>query len=149
MTPLKSMLMLIGFVFGVAFGSPSSLAGSIDRLSNDDRTAIRDVIQAQIAAFQADDASLAFSFAAPSIQDQFGDASRFIAMVKRGYKPVYRPREVEFSELLDVRGKPAQRVVVVGPDNGVFSAYYMMEQQQDGSWRISGCILRPIGDRAI
>lgn len=70
-------------------------------------------------------------------------------MVKRGYLPVYRPREVEFSEMLDVRGKPAQRVVVVGPDNDVFSAYYMMEKQPDGSWRIGACILRPIGDRAI
>ncbi|MGI9500104.1 MAG: DUF4864 domain-containing protein, partial [Geminicoccaceae bacterium] len=62
---------------------------------------------------------------------------------------VYRPRQIEFTDLLDVRGKPAQRLVVIGPDNDVFSAYYLMEQQPDGSWRISGCILRPLGDRSI
>jgi hypothetical protein len=126
-----------------------ALADSVDQLSNADRTAIRQAIEGQIAAFQADDAALAFSFATPSIQDRFGDASQFVAMVKRGYRPVYRPRQVEFSDLLDVRGKPAQRLVVVGPDNEVFNAYYLMERQPDGSWRINGCILRPVGDRAI
>jgi len=149
MRPKTSTITAFGFMLGLFFSLNSLQADSIDRLSKDDRTAIRDVIEGQIAAFQADDARAAFSFAAPSIQDQFGDASRFIAMVKRGYRPVYRPRNVEFSELLDISGKPAQRVVVVGPDNDVFSAYYMMEQQSDGSWRISGCIIRPIGDRAI
>lgn len=149
MRPSKSISWMISLVLGLFLGLSSSMADAVDRLSDGDRQAIRDVIERQIAAFRADDASLAFSFAAPSVQDQFGDASRFVAMVKRGYMPVYRPRQVEFSDLLDLRGKPAQRVVVVGPDNGVFSAYYMMEHQPDGTWRIGACILRPIGGRAI
>jgi len=127
----------------------SAWAGTVDQLSDVDRAAIRQAITGQIDAFKADDADRAFSFATPTIQDRFGDASRFVAMVKRGYMPVYRPRQVEFTDLLDVRGQPTQRLVVTGPDNDVFSAYYMMEQQIDGSWRISGCILRPIGDRSI
>lgn len=141
--------MILGVLLGLSCCLSSSIADIADQLSEGDRASIREVIQSQMDAFQADDATLAFSFAAPSIQDQFGDASRFIAMVKRGYLPVYRPREVQFSEVLEIRGKPTQRVVVVGPDNGVFSAYYMMERQPDGSWRISGCVIRPIGDRAI
>lgn len=149
MRPLTSMKWAMGVVLGLFLGLSSSIADVVDELGDSDREAIRDVIQGQIDAFRADDARLAFSFAAPSVQDQFGNASRFVAMVKQGYMPVYRPRQVEFSNLLDVRGKPAQRVVVVGPDNGVFSAYYMMEPQPDGSWRIGGCILRPIGERAI
>ena len=126
-----------------------AVADVVDQLSNEDRVAIRQTIESQIAAFKADDADLAFSFAAPMIQNRFGDSSRFVAMVKRGYLPVYRPRQFEFSDLLDIRGKPTQRLVVVGPDNDVFSAYYMMEQQVDGSWRISACILRPLGDQSI
>lgn len=129
--------------------APTAWADAVDQLSNADRAAIRQTIQGQIEAFKANDADLAFSFATPMIQNRFGDASRFVAMVKRGYMPVYRPRQVEFTDLLDVRGKPTQRLVVVGPDNDVFSAYYLMEQQADGSWRISGCVLRPIGDRSI
>jgi len=127
----------------------SALADAVDQLSNADRAAIRQAITGQIEAFKADDADRAFSFATPHIRDRFGDASRFVEMVKRGYRPVYRPRQVEFTDLLDVRGMPTQRLVVTGPDDGVFSAYYIMEQQVDGSWRISGCILRPIADRSI
>ena len=153
---MRSWLGRRGFLFGFVFfliispiWTASAWADAVDELSDADRAAIRQTIESQIAAFQADDADLAFSFATPMIQNQFGDSSRFVAMVKRGYMPVYRPRQVEFSDLLDVRGKPTQRIVVTSPDNEVFSAYYLMEQQPDGSWRISGVFLRPIGDRAI
>jgi hypothetical protein len=139
----------LALVLALCLGPFASMADSVDELSVDDRSAIRAAIEGQIAAFRADDAPLAFSFATPTIQDRFGDASRFIAMVRRGYQPVYRPRQVEFTDLLDVHGQPAQQVVVVGPDNDVFNAYYLMEQQPDGVWRISGCILRPLADRAI
>ena len=145
---------LVGMVMAlvmsaIGFGASMARADAIDQLSDADRAAIRQTIASQIEAFKADDADRAFSFATPMIQSRFGDASRFVAMVKRGYMPVYRPRQVEFTDLLDVRGKPTQRLVVVGPDNDVFSAYYMMERQDDASWRISGVILRPLGDRSI
>lgn len=139
------LFLWLAFTLGIS----AAWADAVDQLSDADRAAIRQTIKGQIEAFKADDADLAFSFATPMIQDRFGDASRFVAMVKRGYRPVYRPRQIEFSDLLDVRGKPTQRLVVIGPDNDVFSAYYLMEQQVDGSWRISGCVLRPIGDRSI
>ncbi|MEZ5933745.1 MAG: DUF4864 domain-containing protein [Alphaproteobacteria bacterium] len=145
-----------GLLLGLAVASaallvrtPGLRADGVDQLSDADRLAIRETITSQIEAFKANDADRAFSLAAPKVQHRFGDASRFVAMVKRGYMPVYRPRQIEFSDLLEVRGSPTQRLVVVGPDNEVFSAYYMMQQQTDGSWRISGCILRPLGDRSI
>lgn len=140
-------VLLAGFM--MTSGMASAWADAVGELSDADRTAIRQTIASQMEAFKANDVDRAFSFATPSIQDRFGDASRFVAMVKRGYLPVYRPRQVEFTDLLEVRGKPTQRLVVIGPDNDVFSAYYMMEQQDDASWRISGVILRPIGDRSI
>ncbi len=150
MRPPTTLKMACVLLFGLFFGlSASSLAVGVDKLDDADRTAIKEVIQAQMAAFQADDALLAFSFAAPGIQSMFDDPMRFIDMVKQGYMPVYRPREVEFADLLHIHGQPTQRVVVVGPDNGVFNAFYSMEQQNDGSWRIGGCVLQPIQDRAI
>ena len=138
--------LLLGIIMVLA--APLALADAVDQLTDADRSAIRQTIAGQIEAFKANDADLAFSFATPVIQNRFGDASRFVAMVKRGYMPVFRPRQFEFTDLLDVRGKPTQRLVVIGPDNDVFSAYYLMERQPDGSWRISGCILRPIADRS-
>jgi hypothetical protein len=124
-------------------------AASGAEVSEADRQAIRAVISGQIEAFREDDAATAFGFASPGIQSQFSDPGNFIAMVKKAYLPVYRPRQVEFAEIIHVHGALAQQVVVVGPESDVFSAYYLMERQPDGEWRINGCLLEPIADRAI
>jgi Domain of unknown function (DUF4864) len=114
-----------------------------------DRSAIRGVIEAQIAAFRADDGVAAFGFASPSIQRQFGDPVTFLTMVKTGYLPVYRPREVQFRDLIEDRSEPVQRVLLVGPELDVVTAYYVMQRQADGTWRIDGCVLRQVPERAL
>jgi hypothetical protein len=118
-------------------------------LSAADRGAIRAVIEAQIAAFRADDGVAAFAFASPSIQRQFGDPANFLAMVKTGYLPVYRPREVRFRDLIEDQSGPVQPVLLVGPELEVVTAYYVMQKQADGAWRIDGCVLRPVPERAL
>ncbi len=110
---------------------------------------IRAVIEAQMAAFQRDDAEAAFAFAAPDIQARFVSPANFMRMVREGYRPVYRPREVVFGEIFTLGGKPVQRVRVVGPDGNVVIADYVMVRQPDGSWRIDGCYLSETGEGAI
>jgi hypothetical protein len=117
-------------------------------LGEADRNAIRGVIEAQLAAFQADDGETAFGFASPSIQRQFGDPATFLAMVKAAYMPVYRPREVQFRRLVELAGEPVQQVLLVGPDFAVVTAHYIMQRQPDGSWRINGCVLGEAADQA-
>ena len=101
------------------------------------------MIEAQLKAFQADDGAQAFSYASPAIQSIFKDPDNtFMSMVRAGYQPVYRPREVEFRDLVPVQGRLTQRVLVVGPDGVPLVAQYVMERRQpDGSWRIDGCAL--------
>ncbi|ODN71288.1 DUF4864 domain-containing protein [Methylobrevis pamukkalensis] len=103
--------------------------------------AIQGVITAQIDAFRSDDGARAWSFATPMLQKQFADPDTFMTMVKGGYKPVYRPKSVVFGRLRDVPGGLVQEVFVVGPDGTDWTALYAVEQQADGSWRISGCRL--------
>ena len=117
-------------------------------LSAEDRAAIRGVIEAQLAAFRADDGLRAFGFASPSIQRQFGSPANFLAMVRTGYRPVHRPREVQFRDLVEVEGEPVQLVLLVGPDFEVVTAHYVMQRQADGSWRINGCVLQAAPDQA-
>jgi hypothetical protein len=136
------MLLLLAFAAPVA-------AGAGEALDEADRQAIRSVIEAQLAAFQADDGETAFGFASPTIQEMFGDPANFLAMVKTGYLPVYRPREVRFEQLLSYQGEPVQLVLLVGPDLEVVTAYYAMQQQPDGTWRINGCVLQPAADEAL
>jgi ketosteroid isomerase-like protein len=114
----------------------------------EDRQAIRGVIADQIAAFGRDDAERAFSHATAKIRGMFGTADRFIDMVRRGYEPVYRPREVEFLDVVLVHGRTTQVVYLVGPDGVPVQALYFMERQPDGTWRIDGCVLIPAPDRS-
>ncbi|MFQ5914847.1 MAG: DUF4864 domain-containing protein [Nitrospinota bacterium] len=117
-------------------------------LSEPDRAAIRAVIEDQMAAFQRDDGGAAFSHASPAIQAQFGTPENFMRMVRQGYQPVYRPRQVEFLDLVVARGELVQRVFVVGPDGLDVIALYLMQRQLEGQWKINGCVLvRPEGRR--
>lgn len=106
-----------------------------------DRTAIRDVISRQIQAFQHDDAVAAFSLASRSIQQQMGTPARFLDLVRQHYEPVYRPQSTVFGRLLLQDGQIVQQVDLVGPDGRPAGALYSMEQEPDGGWRISGCVL--------
>ena len=122
-------------------GSPADDAGGAG-------VAIRGVIQAQLEAFRRDDGEAAFAHASPGIRAMFGDAATFLEMVRAGYAPVHRPREVEFRGLGLEDGRPTQRVLLVGPDGVPVIARYTMERQPDGSWRIAGCVLERAPDVA-
>ena len=112
------------------------------QVSEPDRSAIRDVIERQIEAFRRDDGPAAFGYASPSIQGMFGSPETFMDMVRQGYRPVYRPRAVEFREIVTLQGMPTQKVHLIGPDGRPVTAFYPMSRQADGTWRIEGCYLQ-------
>src|SRR5258708_30502609 len=85
-------------------------------LAASDRAAIATVITRQIEAFQRDDGDAAFGFASPNIQGMFLTPERFMAMVRGGYRPVYRPREYRFGRLAYLGDALVQFVAIVGPD---------------------------------
>ena len=114
-----------------------------------DAAAIRQVIQGQMNAFRIDDWNAAFAYAAPSIQTKFQSPQIFSQMVTQAYQPVYRPRGVEFREVKASEFGPTQEVFVVGPDGLSYLAYYTMERQLDGTWRISGCSLVRAKDQSV
>jgi hypothetical protein len=113
-----------------------------------DAQAIQSVIQGQMNAFRIDDWNAAFAYAAPSIRQKFQSPQIFSQMVTQAYQPVYRPKGVEFRELKASEFGPTQEVFVVGPDGIGYLAYYTMEKQPDGTWRISGCYLVRIEDQS-
>jgi hypothetical protein len=125
------------------------LAARADGVAPADAAAIRQVIEGQMSAFRADDWNAAFGFAAPAIQTKFGSTEIFRQMVTGGYQPVYRPKSVEFRALKPTEQGPTQEVFVIGPDGLSYLAYYTMERQADGSWRISGCYLLRAPDQSV
>ncbi len=111
-----------------------------------ERAAIEEVVRAQLDAFQRDDGGAAFAAASPTIRDMFRTSDGFMAMVRKGYAPVYRPQFVEFVDVITYRGQPTQRVYLVGPAGRAYMAHYLMQRQADGAWRINGCVLEPLPD---
>jgi hypothetical protein len=143
MRTLRYVLALISI--SAAFVGPPAAA----QVSDPDQAAIRQVIEAQLQAFQRDDGPGAYAFASPMIQKKFINADIFLEMVKTGYPAVYRPREVEFRKLKSDSGMLIQQVFVVGPDGEAVLALYEMQQQPDGTWKINGCWLTQPSDQNV
>jgi hypothetical protein len=61
--------------------------------------------------------------------------------VRTGYEAVYRPRSTRFLEPFVLNGQVMQPLEVVAADASLLVAFYLMERQPDGTWRISGCVL--------
>lgn len=115
-------------------------AGAVDAA---DERAVREVIEAQLAAFAADDAEAAFGFAAPDIRRQFGDARAFLAMVRHAYPAVYRPSSVAFFQPLGEPDAVQQLVQLRDSAGRPWLAHYRLQRLPGLGWRIEGCVLRP------
>jgi len=122
-----------------------TLAGAA-LLPESDARAVRQVVEAQLKAFAADAAALAFSYASASIQAQFGDPNNFMAMVRSDYPMVVRPSSVSFFQPQVEVGTPAtvtQRVQLRDREGRPWMVTYGLERQTAGGWRISGCVAAP------
>lgn len=116
--------------------------------AGDDVAAAQGIIRSQEQAFAHDDAAAAYSYAAPAIHAMFPDADIFLSMVRRGYAPVYRHKSFEFGEGRAADGKIAQTVRIIDADGNPWDALYTLEQQPDGSLKITGCVLKAVGQAA-
>ena len=131
---MRALALLVAFLIGL--GSPA-LA--------DDVASAQSVIRAQEQAFVRNDSAAAYSHAAPSIQQIFPQANIFMQMVQQTYPPVYRHKSFEFGEARVAGGQIAQRVHIVDDNGEAWEALYTLEQQPDGSLKITGCSLLKAG----
>jgi hypothetical protein len=124
-------------VLSVAFGPIAAFAGDV--------AAAQGVIRSQEQAFVRDDAAAAYSHAAPAIREIFPAPDIFMSMVQNGYAPVYRHKSFEFGESKIEGNWIAQRVHIVDANGEAWEALYTLEQQSDGSYKITGCSLLKAG----
>ena len=111
----------------------------------DDVATAQGVIRAQEQAFAQDDAAAAYSQAAPAIKEIFPAPDIFMSMVQKGYAPVYRHKSFEFGESKIEGSSVAQRVHIIDANGEAWEALYTLEQQADGSYKITGCSLLKAG----
>jgi len=142
-------LAVLACALGSAWTIPSSRAAESSEGATEptlraaDWTAIKKVIAEQRNALKAGDAAKAYSFASPGIRKQFGDAANFIDMVRAMYSALLTARYVEFLEGAVIDGTVIQPLRLIDSDNTVRVALYIMERQDNGTWRIGGCQLAP------
>lgn len=127
-------------IFFAAFASALA-ATSAYAFSDGDRAAIQHAIADQLDAFLADDGAAAYSHAAPNITARFPTPEIFMDLVRQGYQPVYRSRSHEFGDLKETAAGLEQRVDIVDAAGEFWTAVYTLQQQPDGSWKITGCFL--------
>ena len=131
---MRTIVLLLVFLFGLA--APATA---------DDVAAAQGVIRAQEQAFSRNDSIAAYSHAAPEIKQLFPEADIFMKMVQQAYTPVYRHKSFEFGEARAADGRIAQRVHIVDDNGEAWEAMYTLEQQPDGSLKITGCSLLKAG----
>jgi len=136
------------WTLAIALAAVIALPAAAEPVSTSDTKAVRGVVEAQLAAFAADDAKRAFSYAAPAIREMFGTPERFVAMVRAGYPVVYRPATINFLVPVWLDGKLVQGVHLTDADGTLWLAIYRLERQPDKSWRISGCDVQPASGKS-
>ena len=117
------------------------LAAAQTAVPAEDARAVREVIEAQLDAFQKDDAERAFALASPGIRLAFGTPENFMEMVRTSYPVVYRPKKVIFEAPAAFDGQVVQPVLMTDDEGQGWIALYPMQRQPDGSWRTNGCQL--------
>jgi Domain of unknown function (DUF4864) len=132
---MRAIVLLLAVLLNLAL--PASAA--------DDVAAAQNVIRSQEQAFSRDDAAAAWSHASPEIQEVFQRPEIFMMMVQQAYPPVYRHKSFEFGEAKATNGHIAQRVHIVDENGDAWEALYTLEQQADGSLKITGCSLLKAG----
>lgn len=126
---------ILALIFMVAAAQPAPA------LTGAEQAGIRAVIGQQIEAFRRDDETAAYALAAPKLHEVFPTASRFMAMVRHSYPQVYRPKSYTFTTLQQTGDQTLQAVEIEDSAGGLWTAWYALQQEPDGAWKIAGCWL--------
>ncbi|MFN3955814.1 MAG: DUF4864 domain-containing protein [Pararhodobacter sp.] len=94
--------------------------------------AIEDVINRQIAAFEAGDFDTAFGFASPALQRFFGTPERFGTMVRQGYPMVLGPETLRFLQQRAQGDFLLQRVMILDREGRLHLLEYQMLPDDTG-----------------
>jgi ketosteroid isomerase-like protein len=130
-----------------ALGAGLLAAPARAEVSAENAQAVQATVQAQLAAFAADDAERAFSFATLTIRTMFQTPANFLAMVRQAYPAVYRPAKVLFLSPRALDAAVVQPVQLKDAADQSWLAMYTLQRQADGRWLINGCVLVP--DRSL
>lgn len=120
---------------------PLSSASAAEQVSEEDRRAIRAVVQSQLEALAVDDAEGAFALATADTRNRLRNSDTFLQIIKQRFTPIYRHQMAIFSVPEVIAGRMVQIVRLTDKESAVWLAIYQMQKEADGTWKIDGCRL--------
>lgn len=120
---------------------PLSSVAAADKVTQEDRVAIRIVVESQLAALADDNADAAFALATADTRSKLGNSDTFLQIIKQQFEPIYRHQRAIFSAPEVIAGRMVQIVRLTDTNSAVWLAIYQMHKEADGMWKIAGCRL--------
>lgn len=146
-------LLISLFIFAMACALNVLAAASQTTLTAKDEKAARNLVAAQLAAFAADDAGKAFSFASSAIQKRFQSPDNFMNMVRGHYPVVYRPATVAYFKPEKDGEAVTMKVEMTDAAGKSWIAIYSLQRpnakEKNKTWRIAGCVIASNEDRTV
>ena len=148
------------FLAGVGFAggsfislSPLNAAGHVttvsvqpksispDEFGIQDKRKIEDAVRAELRAIVAQDAKRAFAKLTPSTQSFFGAPEKFLQAVADELPPVLVTKKFSFLGI-NRAGATTSEVLITDILGQEWLADFEMERQENGDWRVKGCVVQ-------
>jgi Domain of unknown function (DUF4864) len=141
LSPLKAA----GHVTAVSVKAKSV---SPHEFSATDKGKIEDAVRAELRAIVAQDAKRAFAKLTPSTQSFFGQPEKFLQAVADELPPILATKKFSFLGI-DRTSTTTSEVLITDVIGQEWLADFEVEQQENGDWRVKGCVVQANpGERA-
>ena len=127
------VLLAFALVFTANVARPTEPTPSTEAMKKE----LAKVIEAQLAAFRAEDYTRAYTFAAAGIKDMV-NAVEFERMVKAGYPVIAHSASAEYGLTLDSGEEAVVNVRVISAADGQAVDYLYTLGKEEGGWKITG-----------
>ena len=106
-----------------------------------DKSKIEDAVRAELRALVAQDAKRAFAKLTPSTQSFFGKPEKFLQAVADELPPVVVAKKFSFLGI-DRTGATNSEVLITDVLGQEWLADFEVEKQENGDWRVKGCVVK-------
>ncbi|MEM8831428.1 MAG: DUF4864 domain-containing protein [Cyanobacteria bacterium P01_G01_bin.19] len=117
-------------------------------ISENDKAAIRQLIEKQLKAFQQKDVATAFALTSPSIQQKY-ERNDFINTIESKYDAIAQPRSIMFRGFTLINNYPALVSMIMNQAGELAQGVFIVQHQPDYSWRIHGYDLLSVDEKII
>ena len=117
-------------------------------ISENDKVAIRQLIEKQLQAFRQKDEVTAFALTSPTIQNKY-EQHDIIMAIESKYNAIIQPRSIMFQGFTLVNNYPALVSMIMNQEGELTQGVFVVQHQPDYSWRIHGYELLPVDEKII